>query len=510
MSPTPTLRRQVQVGFSEESVYGVRDSSNVIIRPVVRDFDVTPTQERMNFGRTGSIDPSRTFFSTQTYDYTATIECDPNMALWFLKWALGTAYNYGTNLHRFVPLPINTSLPSFTLYADTQQLDFIDTNERTIMLLGAVIETLSLRSAGAEADKSVTLEVSGPLQQPNVSDDYPYSMIGGGLMLPAEHPVVGSGGDDIIPYIHQNFGSNIQSPAGFNSEFLDVTFTINNTLKINTYPDEDNEPFISEIIYAGRQIQLEWTAEYKTMEEYHTFHEARLVEGLLWNATHLLQYDGTNQYKMFFYMPKVAISGAGTIIQAGETEETIEQTYTADLINRADTAENSVSTPVDVDLSFADDMNYHALQFTSSGAATTDPDVHLSFVQLSLGKVDTLASSDLTMEIWNEASSVPESLITGAVSEIVKTDWISDQVVNFVFNNPPKLDPMTSYYIVLKSSVAITSGDITITGESTGGTGHESDDSGSTWTSATDNWNYTIGYNGFPVVIEVESDGDYA
>ena len=70
--PSPTLMRQVQVGFAEESSYGVANESNVVVRPVVRSLEVTPTQERQNIGRTGSIDASRTFFATQTYDFTMT------------------------------------------------------------------------------------------------------------------------------------------------------------------------------------------------------------------------------------------------------------------------------------------------------------------------------------------------------------------------------------------------------------------------------------------------------
>ena len=176
---------------------------------------------------------------------------------------------------------------------------------------------------------------------------------------------------NIVPYIHQNFTSEAQSPSGLNLEMLDIGLTINNTLKMNTYPDDDNEPFFSEIIYQGRQLQIEWTAEYKSMLEYHLFHEARDLVGFNWTAEHLLRYAMDLPYKLSVFFPKVAISNAGFIIEAGNTEDTLEQTYTADLLNRADLTASPVTTPANQDIEFADDANYHAVSFTGRDVTGT-------------------------------------------------------------------------------------------------------------------------------------------
>ena len=521
MGPNPTIRRQVQVGFSEESTYGARLDTAPIIRPVVRSFEITPTQARMNIGRTGSIDPSRTFFSTQTYAYSMTVEVDPHMAMWFLKWSLGPAFEIATNNYRVAPVPLDGALTSFSIYLDTNQTDFIDTNERTLLFLGGMVESLAMRSAGTEDDKSVTFEISGPVQQPNVEDVSPYGMIGAGLTLPAAHPTIGTDNADIIPYIHQNFGASVASPAGFNIDMLDATLTINNSLKQNTYPDGDNEPFFSEIIYMGRQIQLEWTAEYKDMTEYRTFHEATKVLDMLWGGTHILEYQASTMsggvttiypYSFNCYMPSVAISNASQIISAGEAEETLEQTYTADLINRAIEVDVTATTPADQELVFADDMARHAFQITTPGTAATDPDKHLSFVQLTLTKTDDLDDGvDLTMTVWAEDATpgTPEAGGTPlSTSRVVKTDWISNQVSSFIFENPPKLDPMTTYWIVLQSSAAIPATQLSITGDSSNGVSADSDDAGAAWSAGTLEWNSKVGYGGFPLVIEIETDAD--
>ena len=518
MGPNPTIRRQVQVGFSEESTYGLRLDTAPIIRPVVRTFEITPTQARMNIGRTGSIDPSRTFFSTQTYDYSMTVEVDPHMAMWFLKWSLGPAFDISMNNYRVVPVPLDNQLTSFSIYLDTNQIDFIDTNQRTLLFFGGMVESLAMRSAGTEDDKSVTFEISGPVQQPNVEDDYPYSMIGAGLTLPAAHPTIGTTNADIIPYIHQNFGASVAEPVGFNIDMLDSTLTINNSLKMNTYPDGDNEPFFSEIIYQGRNIQLEWTAEYKDMTEYRTFHEAIKVLDMLWGGQHILQYDGTNQYSFNCYMPSVAISNASQIMSAGEAEETLEQTYTADLLNRAIEVDTTATTPTDQETIFADDDARHAYQITVPGTLATptvpspDPDKHLSFVQLLLTKTVDLADGvDLTMTVVpsNTAGTEPEA--GGAVlatSKVVKTDWISNQVVSFVFDNTPRLAPGAVYFIVLQSSAAIPSTQLSVSGDATGGVSADSDDAGATWNSGTVQWVSKAGYGGFPLVIEIATDAD--
>ena len=513
----PTLRRQVQVGFSEELTYGGRLDTAPIIRPVVRAFEITPTQSRMNIGRTGSIDPSRTFFSTQMYTYTMTVEVDPSMAMWFLKWGLGNAYATDVvNNYRIAPVPLDGTLTSFSIYLDTNQTDFIDTNERTLLFLGGMVESLAMRSAGTEDDKSVTFEISGPVQQPNVEDAYPYSMIGAGLTLPAAHPTIGTTKADIIPYIHQNFGASVAEPVGFNVDMLDATLTINNSLKINTYPDGDNEPFLSEVIYQGRSIQMEWTAEYEDMTEYRTFHEASKVVDMLWGGQHLLQYQPSTTvgavttiypYRFNCYMPSVAISAASQIMSAGEAEETLEQTYTADLINRAIEEDTTAATPTDQDLVFADDMARHAFQITTPGLATTDPDRHLSFVQVLLVKTVDLADGvDLTMSVWSGDATPTAGGSPLSSSTVVKTDWISNQVVSFVFENPPRLDPMTTYWLVLQSSAAIPSPQLSISGDSTTGISATSDDAGAAWTAGTIQWVSKTGYGGFPLVIEVETD----
>ena len=511
MSPNPTIRRQVQVGFSEESTYGERLDTAPIIRPVVRSFEITPTQARMNIGRTGSIDPSRSFFSTQTYAYNMTVEVDPHMAMWFLKWGLGPAFDISTDNYRVSPVPLDSQLTSFSIYLDTNQIDFIDTNERTLLFFGGMIESLAMRSAGTEDDKSVTFEISGPVQQPNVEDTYPYSMIGAGLTLPAAHPRIGPDNDNIIPYIHQNFNASVAEPVGFNIDMLDATLTINNTLKMNTYPDGDNEPFFSEIIYQGRQIQLEWTAEYRNMTEYRPFHEAREVKNMQWGGEHLLRYDATNQYSFNCYMPNVAISNASQIISAGEAEETLEQTYTADLISNAEESDTVATTAADQELVFADDMARHAFRITTPGTATTDPQRHLSFVQLLLSKTVDLADGvDLTMSVWADASgTTPEaSSIPLSTSKVVKTDWISNQVVSFIFDNPPRLTPMTGYWIVLQSSAAIPATQLSVSGAATGGVSATSDNAGVAWATSTEQWVSKTGYGNFPVVIEIATDAD--
>ena len=513
--PTPTLMRQIQVGFAEESSYGTRDDTKVIVRPVVRSLEVTPTQERQNIGRTGSIDASRTFFATQTYDFSMTMEADPHMAMWFLKWALGRAFDISANNFRLVPLPLNQEVLSFTTYLDTQQSDFVRTNNRTIEMLGGVIETLAMRSAGTEADKTITFELSGSMQQPKTSSTFPYPMEAGALILPAEHPTIGTGNVDIIPYIHQNLGSSVGSPSGFNHELLGYTFTINNSLKMNTYPDGDNEPFISDIIYTGRNIQMEWTAEYKDMTEYHTFHDARKVTDFQFQGEHRLEYASGEQYRFDIYMPSVAISQASQLISTGDAEETLEQTYTADLINRAEIVENTATTETDVDFAFADADARAALQFTANPRnyatpASTHPKGHLSFVEITFTKTADLASSDLFMDIYTDSSNTPGDLLS--TSQVVKTDWISRHVVNFIFDNPPILTPGTSYWMVLRttSTSAIPAADLKIRGAATGGTSQASADAGTNWagSAGTVDWSYKIGYNGFPVVIELETDAD--
>ena len=532
MSPAlaPTLRRQIQCGFLEESSYGVRNevSEASIIRPVVRAFSITPTQERMNVGRTGQIDPSRSFFSTQTYEYTMTIEADPHMSMWFLKWALGAAYDISDNRYRIVPLPLNQEIISFTMYLDTQQDDFIRDANRTIMFLGGAVQTLTLRSNGREADTSVVMEISGPAQQPNTDDEYPYEMIGAGLTLPLDHPLIGFEDDNIVPYIHQNFTSEAQSPSGLNLEMLDIGLTINNTLKMNTYPDADNEPFFSDLIYQGRQLQIEWTAEYKSMLEYHLFHEAKDLVGFNWTAEHLLRYAMDLPYKMSVFFPKVAISNAGFIIEAGNTEDTLEQTYTADLLNRADLTPSPVTTPANQDIEFADDANYHAVSFTGRDvtgtvAAVAEEESYLTHLSLGFEKsvvqvagVDTeLASIDLTMYIVTAGTGEPGDMTDAsnilATSNVVKTDWISNQPLGFKFESPPKLVESTTYWMVLGASAEIATGFLDVKGDTSGtGTSQASTDSGASWgTAGTDQWDYTLGWDGIAMVIEVDSDADY-
>lgn len=535
MGPAPTLRRQIQCGFLEESNYGVQNIANEanVIRPVVRAFSITPTQERMNVGRTGLIDPSRSYFSTQTYEYTMTVEADPFMAVWFLKWALGEAYDITANRFRIVPLPLNQVVKSFTMYLDTQQEDFIRENHRTIMFLGGAVQTLTLRSNGREADTSVVMEISGPSQQPNTDDNYPYEMIGAGLTLPLEHPEIGdpANPNPIIPYIHQNFGAAAQSPSGINLEMLDIGLTINNTLKMNTYPDRDNEPFFSEIIYQGRQLQVEWTAEYKDMTEYHLFHEARDIIGFEWAASHLLRYDNppVNPYKMNFFFPKVAISNAGMIMEAGNTEDTLEQTYTAELLNRADKVDSPVVTPAAQDMTFADEDVRHAVSFEGRdpGGTPTDEMSYLTHIELVFTAADLSAGTPAvitpfphtTLQLHIAAAATagdePAVLTTAgnilASSNLVRTEWISNQPLTFKFENPPLLTEGTTYWMVLQAGATIAADHLHVNGD-TGGTNtsQESDDEGVTWgTAGTTQWDYTLGWDGIAMVIEIDSNADY-
>ena len=525
----PTLRRQVQVGFLEEAEYGVQntDAEGSVVRPVVREFSIVPTQERQNVGRTGSIDASRSFFSTQTYEFTATVEADPNFGMWFLKWGLGKGFDVPSisNLTRFVPLPLDEEVSSFSIYLDTQQNDFINTgdNSRTLLFTGGVVQSLTFRSQGKEADKSIIMEVSGPCQQPNVSDEYPYPMIGAGMTLSATHPVIGVDGNDIIPYIHQNFSVNAISPDGVNLEMLDASFTINNTLKMNTYPDGDNEPFFSEIIYQGRQLQIEWTGEYRNMLEYQLFHEAKNIEGFAWNATHLLEYVADSPYKLNFFFPKVAISGASQIMEAGHTEDTLENVYTADLINRADVTESALVSPDNQVLVFTGTTTRLAHMFTARtvgsaiGAGTAaDPKdgSYLSFVELPLVTgTAALVDADLTMYIMGHSTDEPTDMAVAAnilaTSTVVKTAWVSNSPVTFRFDSPAKLVEGDTYWMVLQSSVALATDIINVLGDSGTDTGATSQDSGSAWVLNDAEWDYTLGWDGFPVLIEVLSDGDY-
>jgi hypothetical protein len=483
----------------------------------------------MNVGRTGQIDPSRSFFSTQTYEYTMTIEADPHMSMWFLKWALGNAYDISDNRYRIVPLPLNQEITSFSMYLDTQQDDFIRDANRTIMFLGGAVQTLTLRSNGREADKSVVMEISGPAQQPNTDDEYPFEMIGAGLTLPLDHPTIGADDDNIIPFIHQNFGAKAQSPTDINLEMLDIGLTINNTLKMNTYPDADNEPFFSDLIYQGRQLQVEWTAEYKNMLEYHLFHEAKDLVGFDWTAEHLLRYEGTNPYKLSFFFPKVAISNAGMIIEAGNTEDTLEQTYTADLLNRADKGVSPVTTPTDETLIFADADARHAVNFegrdvTGATAAVAEEESYLTHVELTFTASDVVAGAvttafpvgDLTLHIASDdGSDAPGDLTADGIilasSNTVKSDWISNQPLTFKFESPPRLVEGTTYWMVLESSVAIATGHLTIKADTSGtDSSQSSTDAGASWgTAGTDQWDYTLGWDGIAMVIEVDSDADY-
>ena len=533
MSPAaPTLRRQIQCGFLEEASYGVRNEADEadIIRPVVRAFSITPTQERMNVGRTGLIDPSRSFFSTQTYEYTMTVEADPHMSMWFLKWALGTAFDIADNRYRIVPLPLNRVIHSFTMYIDTQQEDFIRDANRTIMFLGGAVQTLTLRSNGREADKSVVMEISGPAQQPLASQEYPYEMIGPGLTLPLDHPLIGDADDPIIPYIHQNFGSTAQSPTGLNLEMLDIGLTINNQLKMNTYPDQDNEPFFSEIIYQGRQLQIEWTAEYKSMLEYHLFHEAKDLVGFEWTAEHLLRYMGTNPYRAAFFFPKVAISNASQIIEAGNTEDTLEQTYTADLLNRADAQASPVTTPTDQAISFGDTDDWLATRITGRdpGGTPTDEISYLTHVDLLLRSMEIVQtpptpntpvpSVDLTLRIIADHATdetPADATVDGnvlATSKAVKTDWISNQPLSFEFESPPRLVEGVDYWLVLNAGGTVATGHLAISGDTSGtNSSAASSDAGASWGTTNSNiqWDYNLGWNGIAMVIELDSDADY-
>ena len=135
---------------------------------------------------------------------------------------------------------------------------------------------------------------------------------------------------------------------------------------------------------------------------------------------------------------------------------------------------------------------------------------------MQVGGVDTeLASIDLTMYIVTAGTGEPEDMTDAsnilATSNAVKTDWISNQPLNFKFESPPKLVEGTTYWMVLGASAEIATGFLDVKGD-TGGTGtsQASTDSGASWgTAGADQWDYTLGWDGIAMVIEVDSDADY-
>ena len=519
ISDIQTLMRQVQLGFREESSYGVEDRTRRLIRPVVTEFNVPPTQERFNVGRTGSIDASRSHLTSETFEYNMTVEADPKFSWWFLKWALGHAVSAGPNKSRFLTLPLDRALPSFSCYLDTQQ-NFVADNERTLLLTGLIIQSFTLRSGSDE--KNAMMEISGPLRQPKVSDEFPFPITSEGIqLLPAHHPVAGFENRDIRPYIHQNFegaigGTNLPaySVDNMNTDMLEFSFTINNDLKINFYPRGDNNPFIGEVIYQGRELMVDWTTEYENMTEYQIFHQAGKLLRMTWEASHIDRYVSGKPYKVSFSFPSLALNAASNLIQAGSTVSTMEQSYTSELLARADTTEQAVTTPTPQDLALATDNDRIANKFT--WAPMTDHNALLTFIELPLVASSDIPNESLILDLYSASTATdtpPDTLI--ASSQEVNTRWIGPEVVPFIFNDAPLLSNDTAYWMVLRKSgdEALTAAHLKINGEdvsnsNSSASGTES--AGSvTWTVADIQWNFTLGTNGVPVAVDVEGDENY-
>ena len=523
ISDVQTLMRQAQLGFREETVYGEEDTSKQLIRPVVTSFNVPPTQERHNVGRTGLIDASRSHLSSETFEYNMTVEADPKFAWWFLKWALGHAVAVNDTKARFLPLPLDEALPSFSCYIDTQQ-NFVADNQRTLLLEGLIIQSFTLSSGSDE--KNAMMEISGPLQQPKVSTEFPFPITSEGIqLLPAFHPVAGINDSDLRPYIHQNFEASIGGVAqpltypvsDMNTDMLEFSFTINNDLKINYYPQGNQNPFIGEVIYQGREIMVDWTTEYENMTEYQIFHQAGRLLRMQWQANHIDQYAAETPYKVSFSFPNLALNAASNLIEAGSTVSTMEQSYTAELLARADIDEREAMTEADIGLALADENARLATRFT--WAPTSDHNANLTFIEILLTAADDIVDANLKLELYSNnapasGDDTPGTLIS--TSQEVRTSWIGREVVPFYFDDAPLLVNDAEYWLVLSQDgdSAISSTDLIIKGETVSG----SDNSGSatvsggtigTWSIGDDQWDIRIGTNGIPCAIEVDGDGSY-
>ena len=524
ISDVQTLMRQAQLGFREETIYGEEDRSKQLIRPVVTTFNVPPTQERHNVGRTGLIDASRSHLSSETFEYNMTVEADPKFAWWFLKWALGHAVAVSSTKARFLPLPLDEALPSFSCYIDTQQ-NFVADNQRTLLLEGLIIQSFTLSSGSDE--KNAMMEISGPLQQPKVSDTFPFPITSEGIqLLPAFHPVAGINDSDLRPYIHQNFGASIGGVAqplnypvsDMNTDMLEFSFTINNDLKINYYPQGNQNPFIGEVIYQGREIMVDWTTEYENMTEYQIFHQAGKLLRMKWEANHIDQYAEDTPYKVSFSFPNLALNAASNLIEAGSTVSTMEQSYTAELLARADIQERNAMTPAELPLALADNTALLATRFTWD--PTPDYDANLTFVELDLTAAADIPAANLKLQLYsnNDPASgddTPGTLI--AESQEVHTSWIGNEVIPFYFDTAPLLANDAEYWLVMSqdSMTAIAGDKLTITGEevassdNSGSATRASDGTIGTWTITDNEWDVRIGTNGIPCAIEVDGDGSY-